>query len=336
MNIKFSTKTAIVSLSSHKSRSLLTILGIVIGIASIIVIMSLGQGAKNLILGEISGQVGSRVIEVRPGGEPKGMTDFLAMFSDSLTEKDLDALKRKGNVPNLSNIMPLVFSSVTLTYGNEARQSTLYGMTELATDMYNLEAETGRFLEEDDIKSNASVVVIGSKIKEKLLKNEQQAVGQKIKIKGRNFTIIGVMPEKGQGAVSFDDAVVVPYTSAQQYILGYKYFQHIIVEADTEANVSRVVEDVTLTIRNSHDITDPEKDDFSVQSMVDALKTIDTVMNVLALLITAVAAISLVVGGVGIMNIMFVSVTERTREIGLRKALGATDRDILIQFLLAV
>jgi len=334
MNIKFSTKTAIVSLSSHKSRSLLTILGIVIGIASIIVIMSLGQGAKNLILGEISGQVGSRVIEVRPGGEPKGMTDFLAMFSDSLTEKDLDALKRKGNVPNLSNIMPLVFSSVTLTYGNEARQSTLYGMTELATDMYNLEAETGRFLEEDDIKSNASVVVIGSKIKEKLLKNEQQAVGQKIKIKGRNFTIIGVMPEKGQGAVSFDDAVVVPYTSAQQYILGYKYFQHIIVEADTEANVSRVVEDVTLTIRNSHDITDPEKDDFSVQSMVDALKTIDTVMNVLALLITAVAAISLVVGGVGIMNIMFVSVTERTREIGLRKALGATDRDILIQFLL--
>jgi putative ABC transport system permease protein len=206
-------------------------------------------------------------------------------------------------------------------------------MTELATKMYDLKAETGRFLEEDDVKSNASVAVIGSKIKKELLKDETQVIGQKIKIKGRNFKIIGVMPEGGQSAFSFDDAIIVPYTSAQQYILGYKYFQHVIVEADTEANVPKLVKDVTITIRNSHNITDPEKDDFSVTSMIDAIKMMDTVMSVLALLITAVASISLVVGGVGIMNIMFVSVTERTREIGLRKALGATDRDILIQFL---
>jgi putative ABC transport system permease protein len=333
MKLRHSIQTAVAGLTTHKSRSVLTILGIVIGIASIILIMSLGQGAKDLILGEISGQVGSRVVEIRPGGQPKGMTDFLAVFSDSLTEKDIEALKRKGNVPNLSSIMPMVFSSETLSYGNEIRQATLYGMTELATKMYDLKAETGRFLEEDDVKSNASVAVIGSKIKKELLKDETQVIGQKIKIKGRNFKIIGVMPEGGQSAFSFDDAIIVPYTSAQQYILGYKYFQHVIVEADTEANVPKLVKDVTITIRNSHNITDPEKDDFSVTSMIDAIKMMDTVMSVLALLITAVASISLVVGGVGIMNIMFVSVTERTREIGLRKALGATDRDILIQFL---
>ena len=295
--------------------------------------MSLGQGSKNLILGEISGQVGSRVIEVRPGGKPKGMTDFLSLFSDSLIQKDIDALKRKGNVPNLSKIMPMVFSSVNLSYGNEIKQTTIYGMTEAGSSMYNIKVKEGRFLDEDDVKSNSSVVIIGSKVKEDLFGNENEVIGLKLKIKGKNFQIIGVMPEGGQSAFSFDDAIIVPYTSAQQYILGYKYFQHIILEADTEANVSRVVEDTIITFRDSHNITDPEKDDFNVSSMVDTLKTIDTVMGVLALLITAVASISLVVGGVGIMNIMLVSVTERTKEIGLRKALGATEKDILIQFL---
>jgi putative ABC transport system permease protein len=334
MNLKYSIKTAITGILTHKSRSFLTILGIVIGISAIILIMSLGQGAKDLILEEIRGQVGSRVIEIRPGGSSKGSPDtFLSVFTETLTEKDLNALKKKGNVPNLSKIMPLVFSSENLYYSNDAYQATMYGMTELAFDMYKLKIEDGRFLEDDDVKGNASVAVIGSKVKDELFENEIDVVGQKIKIRGRNFRVIGVMSEGGQTLASFDDVVVIPYTSAQQYILGYKYYQHIVVEADTEANVPQVVEDVTLTLRESHNITDPEEDDFTVQSVIDALEMMDTVMGVLALLISAVAAISLVVGGVGIMNIMFVSVTERTREIGLRKALGATNRDILLQFL---
>lgn len=334
MKILYSLKTAARGLRTNKSRSVLTILGIVIGITAIIMIMSLGKGAQNLILGQIQGQMGSKVIEIRPGREPKGPTDFLSMFSDSLKQRDVEALKKKSNVPNLKSIMPLVFGSESVVYGSETYQATFYGMSELATQMYNIVSQEGRFLSEDDVKNYADVVVIGSKVKDNLFVGNEEVLGQKIKIKGRNFKIIGILPQKGQGLVSFDDTIIVPYTTAQQYILGIKYFQHIIVEADTEANINKTIEDIKITIRNSHNITDPEKDDFSITSQADAIKMVGSVMNVLTLFLAAVAAISLLVGGVGIMNIMLVSVTERTREIGLRKAIGATEKDILTQFLL--
>ncbi|HRY62366.1 MAG TPA: ABC transporter permease [Candidatus Paceibacterota bacterium] len=327
-------KTAAKGVSRNKSRSALTILGIVIGITSIMMIMSLGSGAKSLILGQIQGQMGSRVIELRPGRQPKGPTDILAIFSDSLKEKDLEELKKKSNLPHVSGIMPLVFSSASAVYGNETYRSTLYGMNELAPRMYNVVVSDGRFLSDEDVKGFADVAVIGSKVKEELFGTERDVLGKKIKIKGRNLRIIGVLPQKGQGFAFFDDSIIVPYTTAQRYILGIKYFQHIIIEADTEENVERTLEDITFTMRNSHNITDPEKDDFSMTSQADAIKMLDSVMTILTLFLTAVAAISLVVGGVGIMNIMLVSVTERTREIGLRKALGATERDILLQFMI--
>ena len=335
MKLQYSIKTAVSGLRTHKSRSALTILGIVIGITSIMIVMSLGEGAQNLILGQIQGQMGSRVIEIRPGREPKGPTDFLSILSsDSLKMKDVDALNKKSNLPNADGVMPLVFSSESAVYDSETYQTTLYGMSELASTMYYIVTGEGRFLSGDDVKGYADVAVIGHKVKEELFVNNEEALGQKIKIKGRNFKIIGILPEKGQGFVSFDEAVIVPYTTAQQYITGKKYFQHIIVEADTEANVNKTVEDIKVTLRSSHNITDPEKDDFSVGSQADALKTIGSVMGALTIFLAAVAAISLIVGGIGIMNIMLVSVTERTREIGLRKAIGATNQNILTQFLL--
>jgi len=335
MRLIYSIKTATSGLRTHKSRSALTILGIVIGITSIMVVMSLGEGAQNLIIDQIQGQMGSKVIEIRPGRDPKGPTDFLSiLFSDSLKQKDVDALNKKINLPNAVGVMPMVFSSESAVYGSETYQTTFYGMTELASHMYNIVPGEGRFLSEEDVKSYADVVVIGNKVKQELFVNNEVALGQKIKIKGRNFKIIGILPEKGQGLVIFDETIIVPYTTAQRYVLGKKYFQHIIVEADTEANVNKTAEDIKITLRNLHNITDPEKDDFSVGSQADALKTISSVMNALTIFLAAVAAISLIVGGVGIMNIMLVSVTERTKEIGLRKALGATDKEILIQFLL--
>lgn len=334
MNIKYGFKTAFRGLETNKSRSVLTILGIVIGITAIIIIMSLGQGAQDLILGQIQGQVGSRVIEIAPGRQPKGPTDIMSIFSDSLKQKDAEALGKKSNVPHISEIMPLVFGSESVVFSSETYQATIYGMTGAAEKLYNVSSDQGRFLTEDDVKSYADVVVIGSEVKEELF-GGNEAVGQKIKIKGRNFKVIGILEKKGQGMlIGFDETVIVPYTTAQRYILGIKHFQHIIVEVDSEENIPQTVEDIEITLRNSHNISDPEKDDFHVTSQADAMEMVSTITNILTLFLAAVAAISLLVGGIGIMNIMLVSVTERTREIGLRKAVGATNKDILFQFLL--
>ncbi|MFA5084668.1 MAG: ABC transporter permease, partial [Candidatus Paceibacterota bacterium] len=335
MTIGYAVKSAVIGLKTHKSRSILTILGIVIGITSIILVMSLGEGMQNLILSQIQGQMSSKVIEVAPGRQPKGPSDIFSMFSDSLRQRDIDALLQKNNVPHLARIMPMVFGSETIAYGSETYQSTIYGMTDAASDMYNINPAEGRFLTEDDVKSYADVVIIGSKVQEEIFPSSEEALGQKIKIKGRNFKVIGLLGDKGQGSlIGFDEAAFIPYTTAQQYIFGIKYFHHLIVEADSEQNVTQTVEDITTTLRNVHNITDPEKDDFNVTSQQDAVEMVGTIMSILTLFLTAIAAISLLVGGVGIMNIMLVSVTERTREIGLRKAVGATEKNILVQFLI--
>jgi len=333
MVLKYTFKNALRGLKTNKSRSALTILGIVIGITAIMIVMSLGRGAQDLILSQIQGQVGSKVIEIAPGRQPKGPTDFLAIFSDSLKQKDYEALEKKSNVPHAEDIMPLVFGSESISYGSETYRATIYGVTDLACRLYNTNVEEGRFFTNEETKIYADLVVLGSKVKEELFDNNE-ALGQKIKIKGKNFKIIGILPKKGQGIVNFDDTVLVPYTTAQQYIFGIKHFNHLIVEADSEENIIQTVEDIKITLRNSHNITDPDKDDFQVTSQADAMKMVSTITNILTLFLAAVAAISLIVGGVGIMNIMLVSVTERTHEIGLRKAIGATEKDILLQFLL--
>lgn len=333
MTFKHSFLSALNGLQTHKSRSALTILGIVIGVTSIILIMAVGQGAQDLILGQIQG-LGSKTIAVIPGREPSGPSDFAQIFSDSLKEKDLAALLKKENVPTAQEIMPVVFGGETAGYGPETYRITVFGGSELIAKIFDLYPQEGRFFSEDEVKSRADVVVIGSKVKDELF-GFSDALNQKIKIKGRNLKVIGILPKKGQVSFfNFDEMVVLPYTTAQQYIFGIKYFHRFIVEAQTEQDISRTAEDITLTLRSSHNITDASKDDFFVQTQVDLTSRLGTITQVLTLLLVSVAAISLLVGGVGIMNIMLVSVTERTREIGLRKALGATDEDVLRQFLL--
>jgi len=333
MTLNYLLKTALVGLKTNKSRAILTILGITIGITAIITVMSLGKGAQNLILGQVQ-SIGAKVLTIAPGRHPSGPSDFASTFTDSLKARDLDALQRKENVPHLARIMPILFGSDSVTYENNIHRPSIFGVTSMFADIYDIYPREGRIFSDEEVKGFADAAIIGSKVKEELF-GENQALGQKIKIKGKSFKIIGLLPKKGSASfINFDDAAIIPYTTAQQYIFGIKYFHRLVVEADKETNVDQTVSDIEATLRASHGITDPDKDDFFVETQADAMEMVGTITNVLTLFLAAIAAISLLVGGVGIMNIMLVSVTERTREIGLRKAIGATDANILTQFLL--
>jgi putative ABC transport system permease protein len=326
-------KTSITGLKTHQSRSILTILGIVIGVTAIMLVMSLGEGAQNLILSQVQG-VGSKTIAIVPGRQPKGPSDFIQTFSDSLKERDLESLNRKSNVPDIESVMPIVFGGVSGSYGSETYFFTVFGATEAIMTYFDIAPSEGNFFSSEDVAGRSDVIVIGSKIKEKLFGNSQ-AIGEKIKIKGKNFRIIGVLPKKGQFSFfNLDETGIVPYTTAQQYIFGIKHFNRLIANAKSEDVIPYATEDIKRTLRENHNITDPEKDDFFLETQGEAIEQISSITNILTAFLAAIAAISLLVGGVGIMNIMLVSVTERTREIGLRKAIGATEKNILTQFLL--
>lgn len=331
MKLLHSIKIALRSLVAHKARSFLTILGIVVGITSIILILSLGRGAQKLILAEVE-MMGSNTIFVSPGREPQGPSDMAEAFTNSLKEKDVKALLIKANAPTISRIMPFIIGADSVYYGNESYRISIYGVTEYMSQLFNINVDNGEFLSADDVKNESDVVVIGSKVQEKLFGSDNP-VGKKVNIKNKNLRIIGALPKKGQVSMfSLDDAVLIPYTTAQNY-LGIKYFQHLIIEATSEKEISRTVSDVESTLRESHNITDPTKDDFYVDTQADILERMNVITNTMTLLLMCVAAISLIVGGVGIMNIMLVSVTEKTQEVGLRKSMGATNANILMQFL---
>ncbi len=333
MNASQLIKTSWQGVSANKTRAVLTMLGIIIGITSIMVIMSLGQGASNLIQSEIQG-IGTRTITVVPGREPKGPTDGAQTMSDSLKIRDVEALEKKENVPNLKRVVPVIFGGDAAEYRSETYRVTIFGANEGLQPLFDLETEEGRFLTDSDVKGRGEVAVIGQKVRDELFGTEN-ALGERVKIKNRYFTVIGILPNKGQSSfINFDDTVIIPYTTAQQYVFGIKYVHRLMVEADDEKNIDNVVADIEATLRSMHDIDDPEKDDFFVQTQADLADRLGLITSVLTSFLTMVAAISLVVGGIGIMNIMLVSVTERTREIGLRKAIGATNIDIRNQFLL--
>ena len=333
MNIKHTFKTSLTGLTTNRSRSALTILGIVIGITAIMLVISLGGGAQALILGQVQG-LGTNTIAIIPGREPTGPSDVSALYSDSLKIKDVLALQNKANVPDLKFVMPTVFGAGTASYDASTYQVSVFGATERLAEIFDLTPNRGDFFTTDDVLSRTDVVVIGSKVVEHLFGSDNP-IGQKIKIKNRNFKVIGTLSPTGGGSLfNFDSMTLIPYTTAQDYLLGIKYFNRIITQTQNDSQVPSASLDIERTLRDSHNITDPTKDDFTVQTQQDLANRLGTITSALTWFLVAVASIALFVGGVGIMNIMLVSVTERTREIGLRKALGATDKDILSQFLL--
>lgn len=325
--------TAVYGLKTQRTRSLLTMLGIIIGISSIILIQSVGAGARELILNQVQG-LGSRTLMVHPGQEPKGPSNFAEVFTDSLKMKDVIALQNPSNVQGISAITPEVIQSLPASFQNETVRGNILGTSDLIAKILELDLETGVFVSSDDVHGKSNVAVLGSKVKEKLF-SKTEAVGEKIKIKGKLFRVIGVLAPKGQVALfDIDDIIFIPYTTAQDYLLGINYFHSFLIQAESEEIIPRLVSEIKATLRGTHGIDDSSKDDFHLMTQADAANRVKTITDILTILLVSVASISLVVGGIGIMNMMLVTVTERTHEIGLRKAIGATNHDILMQFLL--
>jgi putative ABC transport system permease protein len=335
MDLLTITKTAFHSLRTNLARSLLTILGIVIGVMAIVLVVALGQGAQGLILDQVKG-VGANTIILRPGRQPTGPDSAAeTILSDSIKQREIDALNNPINVPDIESVDPAVLVTGPVQYQENTYRPMILGWTaDALVQMFQISPSEGTLFSDDDILQRSKVAIIGSKVREKLF-GSSDALGEYIKIRGQNIRILGILPSRGQvSAFNIDDMVLLPHSTAQKDILGINYFNEIFIRAKDGADVDLVASDIKATLRDLHNITDPEKDDFFAMTQKDIVDRLSTITQALTIFLAMIASISLVVGGIGIMNIMLVSVTERTREIGLRKALGATNRDILRQFLL--
>lgn len=326
-------KTVYFNLRANKGRSILSILGIVIGISSVIIIISAGAGAQGLILNQIK-SIGSNVLSVMPGkSEEKGPpVSVFGVVVTTLTSDDAEALKK---IPHIENVSGSVRGSASVKRENKNADTTFVGVSASYPVVRDANAAEGRFFSEEEERSMARVAVIGSAVKKELFGESGSAIGERIRIKKENFTVIGVLEERG--VIAFqneDDQILIPLKTAQKLLLGINHVSAIIVKASDSSYLSRVAEDIENLLRERHKINNPADDDFTINDPRQALEALTTVTDALKFFLAGIAAVSLLVGGIGIMNIMLISVTERTREIGLRKAIGASNKGILLQFLL--
>ena len=337
MLFKDAFKTATRSLTHGKMRSILTMLGIVIGISSVIVLMSIGQSAQDLILGQVQ-SIGSNLIIIIPGAPSNGKFSSPAasqgIVITSLQQRDVDALSRE---PAIDFAVPEVRGQAEVVYGNNNATVGYTGSTADFFTVSNLaKVSAGQTFTKSDVDSANHVVVIGPDLAKTLFGPNMNPIDKIIRLKDVSFRVVGVLAKGGTGAFGVDigNMVVMPISVAQKQLLGINYFNVIIAQANASYDVNFVKSRMTFVLEHDHSITVSSKDDFTIQTQADILSILGSITSILTLFLAAIASISLVVGGIGIMNIMLVAVTERTREIGLRKAVGATDNDILQQFLI--
>lgn len=319
------------SLIANKMRSILTMLGIIIGVAAVIALVSIGNGVKQDIQNSIS-SLGSNLLMVMPGAPRTPGVRPSAGSMKSLKVSDYEAISKLDGVKAAS---PMTNGSYVVIYQNKNWTTSVSGVSYNYLDVNNWSMKSGRFLSEKNVQNRERVAVVGKTVVKNLF-GDEDPVGAEIRVKNIPFRIIGVLNSKGSGAMGNDqdDMVIIPYTTAMERVEGIDYLRMIYVVGKDENGIDRLQSDIENLLRVRHGIKDTNLDDFNIQNMNSIMETMEETTGTLTLFLGAVAAISLVVGGIGIMNIMLVSVTERTREIGVRKALGATYSVIVTQFLI--
>lgn len=331
MNIARTVKVSLRALDRNKMRSFLTALGIIIGVGAVIAMVSIGQGAK-LEVEERFESMGTNLLFIRPGSRSyMGRSGGGGSYTN-LTEADARAILENCDAVKL--ISPNVNSRAQVIYQNKNWNTSIYGVGEKYPEIRNWDVETGSFFTESQIRSAQKVAVLGSEVSQNLFEGADP-IGQVIRVNKIPFRILGVLESKGEigGFFNRDDMIAIPYTTAQKRLLGIDHIQSIDVSAVSASRTDEAMRQIEEVLRIRHKIAPGAEDDFNVRDMSDIATSAAESTQILTILLGGIASISLLVGGIGIMNIMLVSVTERTREIGIRKAVGAKRRDILVQFL---
>ncbi|MEP1488323.1 MAG: ABC transporter permease [Algibacter sp.] len=326
-------KIAYKAIILNKTRTLLTMLGIIIGVASVIAMLAIGEGSKESIRTTISA-MGSNMITIKPGADTRGPAKGSGGNVQTLTLKDYETIKEQASL--LNYITPVVNGGGQIINGSNNWPSTIYGVNLDYLNIKVVDLQSGSMFTDADIKSASKVAVIGQTVVDNVFPDGQNPIGQMIRFNNIPFKVIGVLEEKGENTFGQDqdDVVIAPYTTVQKRILAIDYLNQIIASAVSEDDAPEAVTQVIEILRTQHQLMDHEDDDFSVRSMEELISTFSSTSEMLTILLVAVASISLLIGGIGIMNIMYVSVKERTKEIGLRMAVGGKGTDILMQFLI--
>jgi putative ABC transport system permease protein len=334
MNLTELIKEGILTLTLNKLRTGLATLGIVIGIGSVIALLSLGQGSQKSIENQIQ-SLGSNLLTVMPGSSQSGFVREGSGSSTTLTYDDAKAIAAESSsITTISKVSPELQRRSQVTAGRNNTNTSILGATSIYTEVHNLSVETGTFISERDVDVSSKVAVLGPQVVTDLFGSGASPIGETIRIDKIAFKIIGVTKAKGgSGFQNPDDVIYIPLTTAQKSVYGVTSVSSIAIEAKSEKVMTQAQDQVGYFLLARHKISDPTQADFSILSQSDILGTINQVTGTFTSLLAGIAAISLLVGGIGIMNIMLVTVTERTREIGLRKALGAKKKTIITQFL---